>query len=97
MIELGDRVRDKLSGGIGIVVAITDWLYGCRRVNIQPEELKEGKLVDTFVVDDPQLEILEKGIIVNSRKGERKEVSFHGPRKDPTRAMISNEGKKDGY
>jgi hypothetical protein len=62
-IELGDRVKDKISGLKGIAVAITQWLYGCRRVTIQPEELKDGKPVDNFTADEPQLDVVKKGVL----------------------------------
>lgn len=37
MVELGDRVKDKISGLKGIAVGISNYLYGCRRISIQPE------------------------------------------------------------
>lgn len=33
---MGKLVRDKISGLEGIVVARTEWLYGCIRLNVQP-------------------------------------------------------------
>ena len=45
-IELGDRVRDKISGLQGIVVGDTKWLYGCRRITVQPEKAKDNKPVE---------------------------------------------------
>jgi hypothetical protein len=67
-VKLGDRVRDELTGLTGIVVCISDWLWGCRRVIIQPREIKDGKPVDTFSVDEPQLTVLETGVIGESSK-----------------------------
>jgi len=90
-IELGDRVKDRISGLKGIVTGITDWLYGCRRISVQPEEAKDGKPIETFCVDEPQVEVLQKGIIkpiVPLLKEDATEVPQqrrHGPRKDPTR------------
>ena len=43
-IHLGDRVKDKLTGFSGVVVAITEWLNGCTRMAVQPEKLVEGKV-----------------------------------------------------
>jgi hypothetical protein len=52
-VELGDRVEDKITGLKGIIIGITNWLYGCLRVTVQPEEAKDGKPADTFCVDEP--------------------------------------------
>lgn len=63
-IELGDKVRDKITGFTGIAVATSIWLYGCNRIVVQPTELdKDGgkKCTDTF--DEFQLEILEKSVV----------------------------------
>ena len=37
--------------------------FGCTRIVVQPEEIKDHKPADNFVVDEPQLTILEKGVI----------------------------------
>jgi hypothetical protein len=64
MIELGDRVRDRITGYQGIVIGITDWLYGCRRPFVQPESLdKDGSIVKSESFDEDQLEIVAKGIV----------------------------------
>lgn len=60
MIELGDEVRDRMTGFSGIVVGIHTWLYGCRRVSVQPKKLHEGKIVDPQVFDEPQVEVMKK-------------------------------------
>ena len=59
-IELGDKVRDRMTGFAGIAVGIHHWLYGCTRISVQPEKLKDGKPVDPQVFDEPQLEVLKK-------------------------------------
>jgi hypothetical protein len=44
-VQLGDRVRDRMTGFSGIAIAITEWLYNCRRITVQPTELdKDGSL-----------------------------------------------------
>jgi len=58
-VKLGQQVHDILTGVKGSVVAITDWVYGCRRVTIQPYGLHEGKPLDCYVVDEPSCEILD--------------------------------------
>ena len=62
MIELGDRVKDKISGVRGVAIGVTFWLHGCKRWCIQPEESKDGKPAETITVDDPQLEVLKKAV-----------------------------------
>jgi len=81
MIELGDRVKDKITGLKGIVVGITNYLYGCQRIMVQPEETKDGKPVDTFYVDAPQLESVKKGAVAG-RTIQAEEDRPHGPRED---------------
>jgi hypothetical protein len=60
-INLGDRVRDIITNLEGIAIARTEWMYGCRRVTVQPQEAKDGKPADSFTVDEPQLDLLEVG------------------------------------
>ena len=82
-IELGDRVKDKITGLKGIVTARHEYLYGCLRMAVQPEEGKDGKPIETFVVDEPQLELLKKGVIVAKPTEEKKVEKTHGVRADP--------------
>jgi hypothetical protein len=44
-------------------MGITDWLYGCRRVSVQPEGAKDNRPGDMFCVDAPQLKVLKKRFI----------------------------------
>lgn len=78
-IELGNYVRDTISNDYkGFVIAVTEWLYGCRRMGVQPKGLHEGKPIETQWFDEAQLEIIDiedKKEKANSDKG--------GPRKDP--------------
>lgn len=62
MVQLGGRVRDRISGLEGIVVGITDWLYQCRRPIVQPTALKDGAPADAVSFDEPQLEVIEQGV-----------------------------------
>jgi len=78
-IELGDKVKDKITGLDGIVTGITCWLNGCVRATVQPRLLHEGKPLEAQWFDVEQLEIMSKG-----------EVSFKsppkgGPMPDPSR------------
>lgn len=79
IVELGQKVEDTLSGVKGTVIARTEWLYGCVRVTVQPQGEKDGIPFDAFVVDEPQVEVLEE------KKAPKADPS-HGPRDDPGRA-----------
>ena len=54
-IKLGTKVTDSITGMTGIAIARTDWLYGCVRYGVQPEELKDGKPVEAQWFDEAQL------------------------------------------
>ena len=70
MVNLGDKVKDTVTGFIGIAVGITRWLHGCNRVIVQPEGLtKEGKTFESQSFDEPQLTVL-KPKTVKAGKGE---------------------------
>lgn len=57
--KLGDKVRDTITGLTGIVVCEARWLHGCRRLTIQPQELKDGAPVAFSTFDELQLELVE--------------------------------------
>jgi hypothetical protein len=63
MVCLGDKVKDVVTGLAGIAVAKTHYLQGCARIGVQPQELKDGKPVEVYWVDEPQLEVIEVGAI----------------------------------
>lgn len=54
MIKLGDNVKDTITGYTGVVVARTEWLYGCVRFGVQSKELKDGKPMDVYWLDEAQ-------------------------------------------
>ena len=83
MIELGDKVKDMVTGFTGIVIAKTEWLNKCRRITVQSVQLQEGKPV-TFEFDLEQLEVVEAGALRLE-----KELATGGP-KDmmPTRPQV---------
>lgn len=86
-VELGDRVKDRITGLTGIAVGKTEWLYGCTRILIQPEETKDGKQVDTSYIDEPQLVVVDKGAIERPESAKNEDAGDrpHGPREDPPR------------
>jgi hypothetical protein len=89
-VNLGDKVRDRISGVVGVVIARTEWLYGCVRCTVQPQEMKDGKPIDATVVDEPQLEILQRSVIEDVPQWrepealEPRHATPAGPRHDPS-------------
>lgn len=82
MINLGDKVRDRITGLTGIAIGRTEWLFGCVRMIVQPQELREGKPIDAVSIDEPQLDLVEaaKPAPAPAASGP------HGPRPDPVRS-----------
>lgn len=69
-LKLGDKARDVISGFSGTIVAVTEWLNGCRRLTIQPSMLHDGKPVDSSTFDAEQVEKMEVGPVLSpSRTG----------------------------
>jgi len=60
-VRLGALVRDRITGVQGIVVGITDWLYGCRTVTVSRTDLSEkGEVRERLHFDEPQLETIKE-------------------------------------
>lgn len=62
-IRHGDKAKDVITGFTGIVVAKTDWLHGCERITLQPQELRDGKTIDDQTFDAGRIKIEKKGVI----------------------------------
>ena len=58
--KLGDEVEDKVSGFKGVAIAFHDYLNGCRRISVQPQVDKDGKLPDSATFDEPQIKVITK-------------------------------------
>ena len=61
-IGLGDRVKDQVTGLTGVVVCITEWLHGCIRMGVQPEEHKDGKPAEAVYFDQTQLTLVKAAV-----------------------------------
>lgn len=86
-IELGDRVKDKVSGYIGVVVAVTTWLNGCARMGVQAETVKKNEQPkDAAWFDEFQLKLVRKGIVKTVSR------DTGGPRSEPQRAADPKRG-----
>jgi len=59
MAKLGDRVKDRISGFVGIAVGRSEYLYGCVRLSVASTEMKDGKPIETQWFDEDQCEVVE--------------------------------------
>jgi hypothetical protein len=75
-INLGDVARDTITGFTGVVIARHQYLHGCRRFSLQPQEMKDGKPIEPQSFDEPQLELV-------SAKQHPTTADTGGPRNDP--------------
>jgi hypothetical protein len=78
--QLGDKIRDVITGLEGIMVCRSEWLNKCVRVTIQPQEAKDGKPVDSYCCDIEQVEVIKRGAF------EVKKSPTGGPMPNVTRA-----------
>lgn len=62
-VKLGDKVKDRVTGLTGIVMARTEWLNGCIRMMVQPQELKDGKPVESSAFDIEELILVEANAV----------------------------------
>lgn len=84
-IQLGSTVKDTITGFSGIAVGRSTWLYGCVRIIVQTQELKDGKPIEPQWFDESQLEIMappSEAIL----KTLAKDAPPQGPRPDPSPA-----------
>lgn len=85
MIQLGDKVKDMVTGISGIAVAKTEWINGCVRYTIEfrggtkesPEVKRETFDVETLVVS-------KHGAVTPAIR-QRERIPSGGGRPDPVR------------
>lgn len=58
-LKLGDDAKDQISGFKGTIVAITEWLNGCRRITIAPSKLHKGSTIGHQAFDAEQVELVK--------------------------------------
>lgn len=64
-IQLGSRVNYTINNFKGIATSRTIFLNGCIRVEVAPEELKDGQPQRKQFFDEQQLETIEANVIVS--------------------------------
>ena len=57
--ELGDKVKDTVTGFKGTITARIEYLNGCLQYCVEPKVGKEGKVEKHYYVDEGQLELIE--------------------------------------
>jgi len=67
MINLGDKVKDRITGLEGIAIAKVIYLNGCVRYEVKPKGLKDGKTIESEWIDEQQL--IEKSEAKNGGPG----------------------------
>lgn len=60
VVEIGDCVRDLISGFVGIVVKYEESMFSSDRALVAPQELNEGAVRSSYWFDTAQLEVLTK-------------------------------------
>ena len=88
-INLGDRVKDPITGFTGIVIVISSFLHGCVRIGVQPETLHEGKPKEEHYFDQSQLVLIDKRVhepmvleVVEAPPTTEKRRSIGGPARE---------------
>jgi len=91
-IDLGDKVRDIITGFEGVAIARSQWLVGCERISVQPQDLdKDGGVKPFQTFDEPQLEIIAKNAVIvpiAATPGGATHAEKGGPRPEIPRASL---------
>ena len=77
MINLGEKVRDRITKFVGIVVGRAVYLNGCVRLQVQSQKLKDGRPMDGDWIDEGQLEKVSAPFLT------RLKAATGGPRDSP--------------
>ena len=65
MIKLGQKVKDKITGFEGIVIAkveylTVEYLTGCIQYCVKPQMRESGKMPEGSYIDEVQLEVIDE-------------------------------------
>lgn len=83
--ELGNKIKDLVSGVEGITTGRIEYLNGCVQYNITPPADKDGKAINSFYYDQNQLELVSVGIA--------KKVVTANPAGDPNTGAAPSQPK----
>ena len=66
--ELGSKLRDKISGLVGMAMSRTEYLNGCIQYAVMPKiNKKDFTEMPSWNIDESQLESLEKPIKIKKK------------------------------
>jgi len=78
---LGDKVKDQVTGHEGIVIALNQWLNGCKQYCVKGKIDKDKKVPDGEWIDEGQLKLVKaKALTIAVKK-----KPTGGPNKDQQR------------
>ena len=60
--ELGSRVKDRITGFVGIIICRAQWLTNCNTYGTKSEGLYEGAPIETTYFDEPNIIIVESDV-----------------------------------
>ena len=66
-VELGDHVKDPVTGFAGVAVGRHQYMTGCTRISVQPPIDKDGKMAEVQTFDEPMLQVLKKKRVIVPR------------------------------
>ena len=55
MVELGQKVKDSITGFEGIATGKCIYLNGCIQIQVRPIELRDGRMIDSEWIDEQRL------------------------------------------
>lgn len=77
--DLGERVKDVVTGFSGVIMGRSDFLTGCNQYGITPTKLnKDGKRADWEYFDENRLVKIGKGIKLPTPKDKKVVRGFDG-------------------
>ncbi len=59
-MQLGDEVKDKVTGFKGVAYARSTYLTGCDHIMVQPKIKKDGTMPEAKWFDEPMIEVVKK-------------------------------------
>jgi len=77
-INLGDKVKCKITGFIGIAVAKTEYINGCIQYIVAPKVSKDNKFPEEISIDENSLEVIKKKITLKIKEEENGGSSTKG-------------------
>jgi len=103
-IQLGDKVKCKYTGFIGIATMKTEFINGCIQIGVIPRVGKENKIPEEIGIDSQSLIIIsrgEKGKEIDKLEKDRiqeiKEQIIESLEEKPTGGPITRGLKMRGY